>query len=106
MTKYKNNQHLTVMALLVSKPGKEEILREALLEQIIKIYEEPGYIQFDLHQSIDDPSIFMLYEFWTDAKALQTHFEQDYTKKLVSQLDELLAAPLKAWHLTKIEPVV
>jgi quinol monooxygenase YgiN len=106
MKQYINTNHLTVIALLVSKPGQEQILKEELIKQTLKIRNEPGFIQFDLHQSNNDATVFMLYESWTDPEALENHFKQDHTEQLVTKFDTLLAEPLKSWHLTRFEPIV
>ncbi len=87
---------------VIGTPGKEEMLKEALLKVVTQTHREPGNIQFDLYQSNDDPELFMLYENFVDPAALALHFEQAYTKELVNRFDELLAGPLVAWRLTKI----
>jgi quinol monooxygenase YgiN len=102
----KKDDRLTVMAVLESKPGKENMLRDALLQQALKIYQETGYIRFDLHQSNDNPAIFTLYEIWQNETVLATHFEQPHTKLLLQQFEELLAGPFQVWQLTRITPLV
>ncbi len=76
--------------------------QEALLKVVTQTHREPGNIQFDLHQSNDDPALFMLYEDFVDPAALALHFGQEYTRELVNRFDELPAGPLVAWQLTKI----
>jgi quinol monooxygenase YgiN len=94
---------IIVMALLKSRPGMGAELKEALAEQIVRMrQEEEGFIQFDLHRSTTDPTVFLLYENWTSEEALRLHFELEHTKQLVKRFDDLLAEPLQVWHLHKI----
>ena len=103
MVRHRNDNRLTVMALLKAKPGKEEDLKEAMLVQIHKIKEVHGYdTQFDVHQSKSDTSVFTLYEIWESEESMKLHFEQEYTKALVAKFEDLLAEPLQIWHLTKL----
>jgi len=55
-----------------AKPGKEQDLRDALEALIQPTRQEEGYINYDLHQGIEDPSLFYLYENWetVDTRAI------------------------------------
>ena len=97
-----SNNHVIVIALLKAKPGKEEVLENVLKQQIRKIRTEPGYVKFDLHRSNEANDSFMLYEIWSSENALKLHFEQDHTKVLVTLFNDILAEPIKVWHLSKV----
>ncbi|MEJ2642454.1 MAG: antibiotic biosynthesis monooxygenase, partial [Desulfosarcinaceae bacterium] len=49
---------------------------------------------YDLHQSTEDPSIFMLYENWKSKKELDEHLAMPYLKELLAKADDLLAKPI------------
>lgn len=42
---------------------------------------EPGYIQYDLHQSSERPTEFMFYEIWENEQYLQTHNNTSFMKE-------------------------
>jgi quinol monooxygenase YgiN len=85
---------VTVVALFVAKPGKEEAVRRAIEAVIAPTRAESGCINYDLHQSTEDPSIFMLYENWKSKKELDEHLAMPYLKELLAKADDLLAKPI------------
>jgi len=46
------------------KEGKIEFVKAELLKLIEPTRKEFGCVQYDLHQDLEDPSIFMFYEIW------------------------------------------
>jgi hypothetical protein len=53
---------VTVIAHMRAKPGKEQDLRNALEALIEPTRQEEGYVNYDLHQGIEDSSLFYLCE--------------------------------------------
>ena len=64
---------VTVIASIKVKPGMEDRARELLLSIVAPTLEEPGCVNYDLHQSTTDPTDFMFYERWTSDEALAAH---------------------------------
>jgi quinol monooxygenase YgiN len=62
-----------VVATVVANEGKHQELREALLTLVGLAQTEPGYIQYDLHQSVERPGEFVFYEIWRDEQSLDLH---------------------------------
>ena len=85
---------VTVVATFKAKPGMEETVRAAIEAVIAPTRAEPGCINYDLHQSTDDPSIFMLYENWVSKRALDEHLAMPYLKALIAKADDMLAEPI------------
>lgn len=85
---------VTVVALFTAKSGMEETVRQAIEAVIAPTRAEPGCINYDLHQSSEDPSIFMLYENWNSKKDLDEHLAMPYLKNLAAKADDMLAKPL------------
>lgn len=85
---------VTVVALFTAKSGMEETVRQAIEAVIAPTRAEPGCINYDLHQSSEDPSIFMLYENWNSKKDLDDHLAMPYLKDLAAKADDMLAKPL------------
>jgi quinol monooxygenase YgiN len=86
--------NVTVVATFKAKPGMEETVRAAIEAVIAPTRAEPGCINYDLHQSTDDPSIFMLYENWVSKKVLDEHLAMPYLKELIAKADDMLAEPI------------
>ena len=97
---------LTVIGRLRARRGREDDLRAALLETLEASRREPGCVNYDLHTSADEPGLFVLYENWRDAAALEEHFAQPHSSALAARLDALLAEPLAMERLTEISVYV
>ena len=64
---------LTIVANIVSKADKIELVKAELLKLIDTTRAEVGCINYDLHQDNDDPAHFMFYENWQTRELWQTH---------------------------------
>lgn len=64
---------LTVIARMRAKPGKQAELRAALEALIEPTTKDEGCINYDLHQGVDDPAVFVFYENWADRAAHAAH---------------------------------
>lgn len=95
------DEKVTVVATIKAKAGTEATIRKAVEAVIAPTRSEPGCINYDLYQSTEAPSIFMLYENWRSKKDLDEHLAMPYLKDLVSQIDNLLIEPLDIalWHM-------
>lgn len=81
---------LTVIANMRAKPGKEQELREALEVLIEPTKQESGYVNYDMHQGVEDTAVFYFYENWESAEALDAHLDAPHLRDFASRLDELL----------------
>lgn len=86
---------LTVIATMRAKPGKEATLQDFLLKLVEHTRQEAGCIDYDLLRLQDDPSVFVMYENWTDRAALDQHAQMPYMHELGAALPELLRSPLE-----------
>lgn len=84
---------LTVIAHMRAKPGKEQELRAALEALVEPTTQEDGYVNYDLHQAVDDPAVFYFYENWESGAALDAHLATPHLQEFAARLDELLADP-------------
>lgn len=50
-----------------------EYVKKALLSIVGPTLKEDGCLQYDLHQDIDNPCIFMFYEIWETTEAWRKH---------------------------------
>ena len=85
---------LTVVARIKAKPGMEEKVKDVLLALVAPTRTEPGCINYDLHQALDDKSNFVFYENWQSKKDLDEHLKMPYLQAFLSKAEHLLARPL------------
>lgn len=85
-----NRNLLTVIARMHAKPGKEQELREALEGLVEPTSQEKGYVNYDLHQGVEDPGWFFFYENWDSAEDLDAHLSAPHLVAFAGRLDEFL----------------
>ena len=84
---------LTVVAELKAQAGKEEVLRQALLALIEPTRKEEGFVQYDLHESTNDPGRFVFYENWVSQEHLDRHLASPHLESFKTAAPGLLAEP-------------
>lgn len=84
------------------KPGKAEIFEQAITEFIATVRaSEPGCMGFQASRLSDDPNIYLLYEQYVDAAALEVHRAAPYFKEfshhLLPELLDMRVRELYEW---------
>ncbi|WP_404405143.1 putative quinol monooxygenase [Jeotgalibacillus malaysiensis] len=81
---------ITITVILKSIPGKEK----ALLEELVKVAkpsrEEKGCIEYNLHESLENESEFVLIEKWKNQEALQLHIESEHYQLYRNNIQALI----------------
>lgn len=93
---------LTVIASMRARPGKEQDLRDALEALVPPTTQEAGYVNYDLHQGVEDPAVFFFYENWESGEALDAHLAAPHLQQILTRLDELLDGELSISRLRRI----
>lgn len=88
-----STQQITVVATLKAKAGREEALLKELLALIPTTLKEDGCINYDLHRSRQDPTVFVFHENWTLKAALDAHLANTHLTAFMEKADDLLAEP-------------
>jgi quinol monooxygenase YgiN len=86
-----NAKSLTVLAMLKAKSGQEAVLRQELLALIPTTRQEPGCLNYDLHQAADNPAAFLFHENWTSKKHLDDHLARPHLQAFLAKAGDLLA---------------
>jgi quinol monooxygenase YgiN len=81
---------LTVIAYMRAAPGKRDELRAALEALIEPTSREKGYVNYDLHQGIEDPDRFFFYENWESGTDLDAHLDAPHLRDFAARIPELL----------------
>ncbi len=85
-----NPELITVIAYMHAKPGQEQALRNALMALIVPTGKERGFVNYDIHEDIEDPGFFALYENWETIEEHNEHLETPHVQHFESLLGDLL----------------
>ena len=81
---------LTVVAYMKAAPGKREELKSELEALIEPTGKEDGFVNYDLHQGVEDPDVFVFYENWESAAALDAHLATPHLVRFADIMGGLL----------------
>lgn len=85
--------NINLVARLKVRDGSEEAVISAAMAIVGPSREEEGCVSYDVHQSIEDPTVFCWYETWTDKASLDAHFGYDYVKEFFEVVTAHAAEP-------------
>lgn len=85
-----NRELLTVIAYMKAADGKADELRSALESLIEPTLAEDGCVNYDLHESTEDPGRFFFYENWESAGHLDAHLETPHLVDFAGKAEDLL----------------
>ncbi|MCL6294542.1 putative quinol monooxygenase [Jejuia spongiicola] len=72
------NKKLTIIAKILVKPEKLELVKKELLKLIDLTKAEEGCINYDLHQDNQDKNLFLFYENWESRALWQMHMNSKH----------------------------
>jgi quinol monooxygenase YgiN len=92
---------VSVVARVRAKRGMEEDVRRECLALVAPSRREKGCINYDLHQSADDPALFLFYENWTSREDLEKHLETAHALRFDERTEGMLAEPeeITLWEM-------
>jgi quinol monooxygenase YgiN len=88
-----NSKPLTVVAHIKAQPGKESQVRQALLSLIVPSRKEAGCLNYDLHQAVDNPAVFLFHENWASKELLDAHLQTAHVQAALAKVGQLVAEP-------------
>lgn len=84
-------QRLTVLARVRAREDALEKVKRECLALVAPSRAEDGCINYDLHQSSADKTLFVFYENWASREALEKHLEMPHSLRFDERTDGLLA---------------
>ncbi len=72
---------VVLSATWIAKEGQEELVREAIEHLSPASRTEPGNIYYQAYQDPAEPSVFRIFEIYTDDDAVKAHAEYDHFKQ-------------------------
>jgi quinol monooxygenase YgiN len=96
-----NEEKIVLVARLKVKDDAIEEAKKAALEIVAASRAEEGNLNYDIHQAIDDPTVFVWHETWKNKAAIDEHFETDFFKEFFAKVQDFAAEPAQI-TLTKM----
>ena len=87
-------REVIVMLRLKFKPGAIAQVLNEIVSAAMLTRKEGGNIEFQVYRAKDDVDRLVLFERWADQAALDHHWQQDYTKRVLVLFEENLVRPL------------
>lgn len=81
------NQKLTIVAKIIAKPEKIELVKNQLLKLIEITKAEKGCINYDLHQDNKQENTFLFYENWETKALWEAHINNTHLADYVKATD-------------------
>ncbi len=78
---------LTIVANIHAKADAIELVKRELEKLIPITRNEPGCIQYDLHQDNENPAHFMFFENWQSRELWQTHMNAPHLAAYMAATD-------------------
>ena len=95
-----NDEKIVLIARVKVQNDKVEELKSAALKIVADSRAEAGNINYDIHQSIEDETVFFWHETWKNKAAIDEHFETPFFKEFFGTVREFVAEPPQI-NLTK-----
>lgn len=87
------DEKIVLMARLKVRADQVEALKRAALGIVAASRAEAGCVNYDVHQLIEDETVFLWHETWASKDALDEHFDKDYTREFFARVDEFADEP-------------
>ncbi|AUD63851.1 hypothetical protein BK010_09710 [Tenericutes bacterium MO-XQ] len=84
------NQKLPMIVKFKVKEEKINFIKQALIDILEPTRNEEGCLLYELHQDINDPSIFMFYEVWQTVDHWRAHDKQSHIEAFRKIIDGAL----------------
>lgn len=88
-----NEQNIVLFARVKVKPGMVEKAKSAALAIVADSRAEGGCVNYDLHQSIEDETLFLWHETWTGKEAIDEHFATPFFRQFAKAIEECATEP-------------
>jgi len=88
-----SEEKIVLIARLKVKDDKVELARSAALAIVEPSRNEAGCINYDIHQSIEDETVFLWHETWVSKEAIDEHFATPFFQEFFGIVGEIAAEP-------------
>jgi quinol monooxygenase YgiN len=88
-----------------AKPGREAELATALREIAAPSRAEPGCGRYDVSQSLEDPTVFVVVATWASQEALADHIDLRHSARFVERAGDVLAGSYETVEIAIVGPI-
>ncbi|MEZ9598285.1 putative quinol monooxygenase [Vibrio sp. 10N.286.46.A8] len=81
---------LTIIATIVSKEDKTELVKSEMIKLIDKTRAEDGCINYDLHQDNSNPAHFVFHENWESEAHLEKHLASQHIAEYMAATEDCI----------------
>lgn len=82
-----NSQRLTIVARILAKYEKRELVKTELLKLAGFSKLDEGCINYDVHEDNENPNLFVVYENWKNRDSLDKHVASKHFVNYVESVD-------------------
>ncbi|HEU4790780.1 MAG TPA: putative quinol monooxygenase [Flavobacterium sp.] len=93
---------INLTVIIKSKSECREELKAILVELSRNSKKEAACLQYDLHQNIEDPDVFILHEVWKNNEGLDLHKKQSHFLKFNEASELFLEEKITVFTTSKI----
>ena len=93
---------INLTVIVKSKPESIETMKSLLQDLVLNSRKETACIQYDLHQDLEEPNVFIFHEIWEDQNGLDNHNQQPYIKSFLENSKSLFQEPTLFYSTTKL----
>jgi quinol monooxygenase YgiN len=94
--------NIIVVAVITAKPEFTEKVKENLLYLVEMTHQETACITYDLHQDLDNPNQFTMYEIWKNEVGFQAHLQMPYLSEFGEKAKDWFEQPLALSKLVRL----
>jgi quinol monooxygenase YgiN len=88
-----NDEKIVLIARLKVKAYRVEELKSAAVAIVADSRNEAGNINYDIHQSIEDETVFFWHETWVNKAAIDEHFATPFFQEFFKVVEDVAAEP-------------
>ncbi len=88
-----NDEKIVIVARLKVQENAVDETKKAALGIVADSRAEKGCVNYDIHQAIDDPTVFIWHETWANKAAIDEHFEKSFFKEFFAAVEGFAAEP-------------
>ncbi|MFN7921190.1 MAG: putative quinol monooxygenase [Bryobacteraceae bacterium] len=92
---------LFIFARFDPLPGQFDAVRDELLRVLEPTRAEPGCRSIHLFESAVEPRCLFIHSEWVDEAAFEAHARLPHVERMVTAVEPLIAAPLRAVRTSK-----
>lgn len=86
-----SDEKIVLVARLKVKEDAVEEAKAAALAIVADSRAEEGCINYDIHQAIDDPTVFVWHETWKSKAAIDEHFQTPFFQSFFETVGKIAA---------------